>query len=293
MQEGVADDYVQTSLLGLWPRSPGLPELLPAAAPTTMTTERTAQATALDAPPYQCSVCGQRRKSRPRKGSPGLCHTCAGLLQRGIRHAHILSLRKEHPDWSLQQIGDEAGVSCERVRQILHYQGLPTNTRQFRTGFPKLGFCRVCGNKTRGRQGRVCNVHRRDGPRELFPCMTCGKSNERLVSEIKRNKVGVFCNHVCLGKWISAHYGFGAHRKSGRWSPKAREGDSVVLHAYAQAKRRHVGHEARVTGRRQYKRGSVYLVLCQCGQELVRPAASFTLNGPSTETYNDLTNTTG
>lgn len=39
-------------------------------------------------------------------------------------------MRQLHPDWTLQQIADEAGVTRERVRQILARNGLPTRNNK-------------------------------------------------------------------------------------------------------------------------------------------------------------------
>ena len=38
----------------------------------------------------------------------------------------VADLRKSHPDWTLQRIGNTVGVTKERVRQLLKLQGLPT-----------------------------------------------------------------------------------------------------------------------------------------------------------------------
>lgn len=67
-----------------------------------------------------------------------------------MSNAVVISLRNEHPEWTLEQIGKQAGVTRERTRQILKRAGLPT-----RRGFECVGEdifvytgeykCRRCG----------------------------------------------------------------------------------------------------------------------------------------------------
>ena len=38
----------------------------------------------------------------------------------------VALLRKSHPDWTLERIGTEVGITKERVRQLLNILGLPT-----------------------------------------------------------------------------------------------------------------------------------------------------------------------
>ena len=38
----------------------------------------------------------------------------------------VVTLRTTYPDWTLQKIGDNVGLTKERVRQLLVQEGLPT-----------------------------------------------------------------------------------------------------------------------------------------------------------------------
>ena len=44
----------------------------------------------------------------------------------GENRRRVALLRNSHPDWTLQQIANEVGLSRERVRQLLMKSGLPT-----------------------------------------------------------------------------------------------------------------------------------------------------------------------
>ena len=48
------------------------------------------------------------------------------LMPVGENRLKVASLRNNHPEWTLQQIADEVGISRERVRQLLVKLGLPT-----------------------------------------------------------------------------------------------------------------------------------------------------------------------
>ena len=47
----------------------------------------------------------------------------------GLNRGRVATLRKDHPDWTLQKIADGVGITKERVRQLLVLQGLPTRHR--------------------------------------------------------------------------------------------------------------------------------------------------------------------
>ena len=46
----------------------------------------------------------------------------------GANRDKIARLRMTHPGWTLARIGEEVGVTKERVRQLLKKQGLPTKS---------------------------------------------------------------------------------------------------------------------------------------------------------------------
>lgn len=41
----------------------------------------------------------------------------------------VLELRKNHPEWPLMKIGEEVGISRQRVHQVLKRDGFPTSSR--------------------------------------------------------------------------------------------------------------------------------------------------------------------
>ena len=51
------------------------------------------------------------------------------MIPVGENRIKVASLRNNHPEWTLQQIADEVGISRERVRQLLIKLGLPTKRR--------------------------------------------------------------------------------------------------------------------------------------------------------------------
>ena len=50
------------------------------------------------------------------------------MMPVGENRLKVASLRNNHPEWTLQQIADEVGISRERVRQLLVKLGLPTKS---------------------------------------------------------------------------------------------------------------------------------------------------------------------
>ena len=51
-------------------------------------------------------------------------------MDRVVNKQRVFALREEHPDWTLDAIGQEVGVTRERVRQILKKRGMPTKAKR-------------------------------------------------------------------------------------------------------------------------------------------------------------------
>jgi len=70
--------------------------------------------------PNFCIDCGARITSRATR-----CLQCCN--PRPATNDKVIKIRRENPRATLQQIGDEVGISRERVRQILIRAKLPTS----------------------------------------------------------------------------------------------------------------------------------------------------------------------
>ena len=54
----------------------------------------------------------------------------------------VITLRQKHPSYTLQDIGNEVGISRERVRQILKSEGMHTTAFYATTADIKRGVTR-------------------------------------------------------------------------------------------------------------------------------------------------------
>jgi hypothetical protein len=86
--------------------------------------------------------------------------------------AAVTELRREHPMWSLQTIGNTIGVSRERVRQLLKGEGMPTAAVK---ALPIVELtCNHCG-ATFERLQRLHTSNQERGSRATY----CGASCQR------------------------------------------------------------------------------------------------------------------
>ena len=127
----------------------------------------------------------------------------------------IADLRNSNPGWTLQQIGDEKGISKERVRQILAQLGLPT-----KAVITYMYTCPNCGGRRENKYSAYCPPCRLIlKPRwTTVTCTGCGIEFERRTFINKRNirvHTGkgntIFHNRQCMGKHLAKHHGFGVH----------------------------------------------------------------------------------
>lgn len=134
----------------------------------------------------------------------------------------IVKMREKFPCYTLQRIGDEFGVTRERIRQILSSEGRETKSLQRLT--PRR--CQRCGAKI-----STNRLHCKKCQYELhhvqLECGYCGKLFWRRVSEvlhysfidgleIKNARQHYFCNRSCFGKWVTSSHGFRYHPSTGK-----------------------------------------------------------------------------
>jgi DNA-directed RNA polymerase subunit RPC12/RpoP len=134
------------------------------------------------------------------------------------------------PSQTLQQVGDVAGVTRERVRQIVKEDGIVID----RAARPKA--CKYCGDKhfvaemnkaqvCQPCQGRIAKWKEYTRDKEV-PCTWCGSLFYKSASQYRRSmgitarsvtsgapsyKGRFFCDRVCFGKWFGFTSGFTAH----------------------------------------------------------------------------------
>ena len=122
----------------------------------------------------------------------------------------VIALRQANPNWTLASIGRSAGVSRERVRQILIQVGLWDGRRDSRIEKP----CAWCGKafysypKRRSRYcSRVCFKMARTKIVETA-CTWCGRPLKLKEWEAKHRRLH-FCDRKCQGQWLGKNYGYG------------------------------------------------------------------------------------
>ncbi len=137
----------------------------------------------------------------------------------GPHYEQACQLRRDNPAMTLDAIGKQVGVSRERIRQLLKKAGLETHS----TGNHRRAWrpCAMeCGRLTlRTYCSRKCSAaayHLRMST--VLTCTQCGKEFLRqnaLIRTRAKNYLGkytttnVFCNKVCQGRYVGAHFGIG------------------------------------------------------------------------------------
>lgn len=125
---------------------------------------------------------------------------------------YVCKLRLNNPCMTLKSIGDSAGVTRERVRQILSSNNLPTKSYRVY----KLLQCRYCFKIIRAPR-IYCSKECREKDLYIYlECEECGKLVKRLAKDYiwrlkNRNYKHVWCNKRCQGKWLGKNFG---HRYS-------------------------------------------------------------------------------
>lgn len=123
----------------------------------------------------------------------------------------VAFFRLKHPEWTLQTIGAEVGVTRERVRQILNRLGLSTTFEGYHVGHP----CPGCGVHVSTREPLYCSKQCRYASlRLLLTCDQCGKQFMRRAKVASRHLIeshsnykGLhsFCSNLCKNLFISLH----------------------------------------------------------------------------------------
>lgn len=126
----------------------------------------------------------------------------------------IIGCRIVHPEMTMANIGEYAGVTRERVRQILREYGLPTF-------IPKVFTCKVCGNQIphNRKKSMLCRDCRFKECWVLKKCEMCEKEfhirKSVYIAALTRNYKHTFCSNKCQGKWLGDNYGRG-HKIGGQ-----------------------------------------------------------------------------
>ena len=138
--------------------------------------------------------------------------------------SQAIALRQAHPTWKLREIGDQIGVSRERVHQVLKRAGLETWHTPTLVIVPcdgcglfitkarhdRFGFCKAClalskwvtvlcaqCNNTRG-------IYRQERDSQV-------RSREHFIQHNGKPQERMFCSRYCRSSWAGIHYGFIAH----------------------------------------------------------------------------------
>ena len=97
---------------------------------------------------------------------------------------HVVELRKNNPSMTLMEIGTIAGVTRERVRQILKSENLETrSTGRIPSPMPP---CKQCGTPVSNRRRTYCSPEcQRPYGRTTTHCYYCQKEIVLMTSEYK------------------------------------------------------------------------------------------------------------
>ncbi|MFW6112419.1 MAG: helix-turn-helix domain-containing protein [Chloroflexota bacterium] len=119
----------------------------------------------------------------------------------------IKSVKLQHPELTLREIGARVGKSHETVRRVLLEQGLPTRAVK------QKGYCINCGKKLPHANRKFCSracFH--EYHRITLRCDFCGRQFTRVTNRAHANKADhrhTFCSKACQGGWLGKHYGLG------------------------------------------------------------------------------------
>lgn len=138
-----------------------------------------------------------------------------------IRKAQIIQLKEDQPELTLAEIGSQVGLTRERVRQILHKEGLPTISNKmppdWGTHKKPRGNCVICGEQIgsdRPLLVKYCGTEcRNEGLAKYrktvinktsyttFNCANCGKEHSIRTAlynvQRKRGYKNQYCGNKC------------------------------------------------------------------------------------------------
>ena len=111
----------------------------------------------------------------------------------------VKSLRQSNPGMTLIEIGEEVGVTRERVRQILASENLETrSTARIPIPMPP---CRRCGNFVPYRKRIFCSsICQHPTGRTIVMCHSCGKEISLMTSIYKTRQARaahIHCSRTC------------------------------------------------------------------------------------------------
>lgn len=127
-------------------------------------------------------------------------------MEAGILKLKVKRSRRNNPCYTLRQIGEQYGVTRERVRQILKEEGLRTKavgTLYYKTSNPR--FCLNCGKVRLDSRKNFCS---RKCQKEYLTiqvaCTQCDTLFPLLQGAVKtrvKNYKNIFCSHSCSIKY--------------------------------------------------------------------------------------------
>ncbi|MFW6112418.1 MAG: hypothetical protein ACOC6S_02485 [Chloroflexota bacterium] len=118
----------------------------------------------------------------------------------------VKSLKLEHPELTLSEIGSQVGKTPQRVRQILMEHGLPT--KAVRPERSKR-HCLNCGKELPNPNSKFCSrACFNDYRLVTLECICCGRQFRRCKSRVN-NHEHAFCSKTCQGIWFAKRYGLG------------------------------------------------------------------------------------
>ena len=119
----------------------------------------------------------------------------------------VVELRTHHPHMTLIEIGDEVGVTRERVRQILVSENLETrSTARIPIPMPP---CKRCGTPVPYRKRIFCSaICQRPTGRTIVNCNYCGKEISLMTSTYKTRHARaahIHCSRTCRDNTRRGH----------------------------------------------------------------------------------------
>jgi len=126
----------------------------------------------------------------------------------------LQELLAENPVQTLKALGNQLGITRERVRQICESEQLDRKTPII----SKRPFCYSCNKLLHlYNVSGLCFKHYWESNSAIltaFTCEGCGKPFQRKKGQVEAgHKAGNtirWCSKKCQGKWLAQHYGFGA-----------------------------------------------------------------------------------
>jgi len=116
-------------------------------------------------------------------------------MDKVVNKQSIFTLREENPEWTLDAIGKEVGVTRERVRQILKKRGLPTKAKRT----PKL--CAACNIRIEASRKFCSPECRKKNSSITFTCSFCGVdvtwARSVYNAQKRRGYKNIHCSRVC------------------------------------------------------------------------------------------------